>query len=189
MIWRWHVMNASNVALALLAALALAGCTSDHDQLMARADKSARYQMATAHVDVVSCVEEALNAGAPLTANGLPGSVAACFNMSTFGISDAKLRADGYGVPGGSSLRSIGRDQGDADSRRIVVIDAASSSLQKLYSDVTVSYGQCWSSTIDLRAGTMTTPEREECSADLLWRINGRGDQLDEFLTVAPEKP
>jgi hypothetical protein len=172
----------------IMVAIVLAGCTSDYDEVMAQADKSARDQIAAYHVATVSCMQAALDEGFDLADTDLPASVKACFDVSTYGVSDAALKARGYDVPRGSSLRLIDRDPHDADVRRIVVIDVGVSSLQKLYTDVSVAYGQCWSSTLDLRAGTMTTPEHEQCSADLLWVLYGRGDQLDMFLTVAPDE-
>ncbi|WP_062075452.1 hypothetical protein [Demequina lutea] len=175
------------VGFALVAMLGLAGCTSDHDALMAQADKGARYEIAKYHVATVACMQRNLDAGVYVNDTDLPAYIKGCFDTSTYGMSDSALKAGGYDVPPGSSLRLIERDPHDVNVRRIVVIDAAVVSLQKLYSDVSVSYGQCWSSTIDLRAGTMTTPEREQCSADLLWQISGRGDQLDTLLTVAPD--
>jgi hypothetical protein len=175
------------VGLALAVALVLGGCTSTSDDLTARAESGARKRMASDHVAAVSCIQWGLYDRFEVDDADLPASIEACFDTSTVGVSDSNLDPGGYFLPDGTSLRSVGRDPGDSDTRHILAADVGTSSLSKDFVTVNVAYGQCWSSTIDLGARTMTSPEREQCSADLLWVIPGRGHQLDKLLTVAPD--
>ncbi len=175
------------VGFALVAVLVLAGCTSDYDALRAKADKRARNEMASYHVAMIACMQRNLRAGVYVNDPDVPDSIRGCFDWLTYGAAGSALNSAGSVVEEGTSLRSVDRDPNDMDIRRIVAIDVGVAVEDKLYSSVSVAYVQCWSSTINMRVGTMTTPASEQCTADLLGTLDGGAEQLDMLLTVAPD--
>jgi hypothetical protein len=167
--------------------LVLAGCTSDYDALMAKADNRARNEMSNYHVAAIACMQRNLRAEVSVNDADVPNSIRGCFDSMTYGVAGSAPSSAGSAVEEGTSLRSVDRDPNHMDIRRVVAIDVGVAVEDKLYTSVSVAYVQCWSSTIDMRAGTMTIPEREQCTADLLGTLYGVGKQLDTLLTVAPD--